>query len=75
MEWLKFTTTAKARAKIKDAFKLEKRKHIEKGKSLLKRQSINANAPLTSNNLKKIIGHYNLNNKDQLIFRSWNGIS
>jgi len=66
LDWLKFTTTAKARGKIKAAFKLEKKKHIEKGKSIIEEEVKNANAPLTSNNLKKIIGHYNLNNKDQL---------
>ncbi len=66
LEWLKYTTSAKARGKIKAAFKLEKSKHIEKGRILVDEAVKKANAPLTSNNLKKIIGHYNLNNKDQL---------
>lgn len=66
LEWLKFTTTAKARAKIKDAFKLEKNKHIEHGKTLVEEAIVKAGSTLTSNNLKKIIGHYNLNNKVQL---------
>lgn len=66
LEWLKFTTSAKARSKIKDAFKLEKNKHIENGKTIVEQAIINASAQITSNNLKKIIGHYNLNNKDQL---------
>jgi GTP diphosphokinase / guanosine-3',5'-bis(diphosphate) 3'-diphosphatase len=65
-EWLKFTTTAKARAKIKDAFKLEKSQHLEKGKIMVEAAIIQAGVPLTSTNLKKITGHYNLNNKDQL---------
>lgn len=65
-EWLKFSTTAKARAKIKDAFKLEKSQHIEKGKIMVEAAILQAGAPLTSYNLKKITGHYNLNNKDQL---------
>jgi GTP pyrophosphokinase len=66
LEWLKFTTSAKARGKIKAAFKLEKSKHIEKGKLLVDEAIKKANAPITSNNLKKIIGHFNLNNKEQL---------
>ena len=66
LEWLKFTTTAKARSKIKDAFKLEKKRHIDKGKELVEEAIKEANAPLTSNNLKKIIAHFNLNNKEQL---------
>ena len=66
LDWLKFSTTAKARAKIKDAFKLEKNKHIEMGKSMVENAIVEAGAPLTMNNLKKIIAHFNLNNKDQL---------
>jgi len=66
LQWLKFATTAKARAKIKDAFKLEKKLHIEKGKEMVEKAISNTKTPLTSNNLKKIIAHYNLNNKEQL---------
>ncbi|MDD4226235.1 MAG: RelA/SpoT family protein [Mariniphaga sp.] len=66
MEWLKFATTAKARSKIKDAFKLEKKKHVDKGKDLVEDALRNIKAPITSNNLKKIIAHFNLNNKEQL---------
>lgn len=66
LEWLKFTTSAKARGKIKAAFKLEKKKHIEQGKEVIEESLKQANAPLTSNNLKKIIAYFNLNNKDQL---------
>ncbi len=66
LEWLKFATSARARNKIKDAFKLEKNKHIENGKNMIEQAMIKAGANLTSNNLRKIIGHYNLNNKDQL---------
>jgi GTP diphosphokinase / guanosine-3',5'-bis(diphosphate) 3'-diphosphatase len=65
-EWLKFATTAKARSKIKDAFKLEKKKHVDKGKEIVEEALKKIKAPITSNNLKKIIAHFNLNNKDQL---------
>ncbi len=65
-EWLKFTTTAKARTRIKDSFKLEKNKHIEKGRVIVEEAILKARAPITIDNLKKLIGHYNLNNKDQL---------
>jgi len=66
LDWLRFTTSAKARAKIKDAFKLEKKRHIEKGKEMVEEAIKIEKAALTANNLKKIIAHYNLNNKDQL---------
>lgn len=66
LEWLKYTNTAKARNKIKDAFKLEKNKHIEKGKEIVEQSILKAGGAVTANNLKKIVGHYNLNNKVQL---------
>ncbi|MCF6332293.1 MAG: RelA/SpoT family protein [Draconibacterium sp.] len=66
LNWLNFTTSAKAHSKIKAAFKLEKSKHIENGKIIVEKEIKKANAPLTGNNLKKIIGHFNLNNKEQL---------
>ncbi len=66
LEWLKFSTSAKAHAKIKDVFKLEQKKHIDKGKEIVDEALKNQNAPVTANNLKKIIAHYNLNNKEQL---------
>ena len=66
LEWLKFAKSAKARNKIKDTFKLEKNKHIENGKIIIEQAMIKAGASITANNLKNIIGHYNLNNKDQL---------
>ncbi len=65
-EWLKFSSTAKARGKIKNAFKLEKSKHIEKGKQIIEEAFQKANEPISSNNLKKLTAHYSLNNKDQL---------
>ena len=40
--------------------------HIEKGKEMVEEAIKNAKAPVTSNNLKKIIAHFNLNNKEQL---------
>ena len=66
LDWLKYTISTKARAKIKDAFKLERSKHIEKGRAMVEDAIKKENAPLTSNNLKKIIANYNLNNKEQL---------
>ncbi len=65
-DWLKFTVTAKARGKIKNFFKLEKNKHIEIGRKIVEDAFTAEKEPLTSNNLKKLTAHYNLNNKEQL---------
>ncbi|WP_297091682.1 RelA/SpoT family protein [uncultured Draconibacterium sp.] len=66
LEWLKFSASAKARGKIKNVFRLEKSKHTEKGKEIIEQVFKEINAPLTSNNLKKLTAHFNLNNKEQL---------
>lgn len=65
-EWLNFVTTAKAKTKIKDALKLEKRQHLEKGKEMVEEAIKNNGAPLVANTIKKIVAHFNLNNKEQL---------
>lgn len=66
LDWLRFSKSPKARNKIKAAFKLEKNKHIIRGKEIIEETLKKVSAPITANNLKKIIGHFNLNNKDQL---------
>jgi GTP diphosphokinase / guanosine-3',5'-bis(diphosphate) 3'-diphosphatase len=65
-QWLNFVTTAKARGKIKDALRTEKHRHLEEGKEMVENAIKELRAPLVSNTLKKIVAHYNLNNKEQL---------
>ncbi|MFV0268044.1 MAG: RelA/SpoT family protein [Draconibacterium sp.] len=66
LEWLKFSNTAKARGKIKDAFKIEKAKRTEKGKQLIEDAFNHIKEPASANNIKKLVAHHNLNNRDQL---------
>jgi GTP pyrophosphokinase len=65
-QWLNFITTAKARAKIKEALRQENRHHLEIGKEIVEQAIRQQKAPLVANTLKKIVAHYNLNNKEQL---------
>jgi GTP diphosphokinase / guanosine-3',5'-bis(diphosphate) 3'-diphosphatase len=65
-QWLNFITTAKARGKIKDALRAENHKHLEVGKEMVENAIKRHRAPLVANTLKKIVSHYNLNNKEQL---------
>lgn len=65
-QWLSFIATAKARGKIKDALRAEKHHHLEVGKELVEKAIRDHRAPLVANTLKKIVDHYNLNNKEQL---------
>jgi GTP diphosphokinase / guanosine-3',5'-bis(diphosphate) 3'-diphosphatase len=65
-EWLNFINTAKAKSKVRDALKTENKKHLETGKIMVEEAVKKLNAPLVANTLKKIVAHYNLNNKEQL---------
>ncbi|HPT31251.1 MAG TPA: RelA/SpoT family protein [Prolixibacteraceae bacterium] len=73
-QWLSFIATAKARGKIKDALRAEKHHHLEVGKELVEKAIRDHRAPLVANTLKKIVDHYNLNNKEQLFSEVGMGI-
>jgi GTP pyrophosphokinase len=66
LEWLKYTSSAKARGKIKNVFRVEKSKHTEQGKEMVEEALKEINAPVTANSIKKITAYHNLNNKEQL---------
>jgi GTP diphosphokinase / guanosine-3',5'-bis(diphosphate) 3'-diphosphatase len=65
-DWLNFVTTAKAKTKIKDYLKQQKNQHLDEGRILVEEAIKNNGAPLVANTMKKIVAHYNLNNKEQL---------
>ena len=68
-EWLDFVTTTKARAKIKDAFKKERKQNIEKGKKMLTQVAKENNILLNSVVLTKLMNHFEVNDKDELYFK------
>ena len=66
LEWLKFMVTAKAKTKVKQSFKLDRRKHIDQGRQQIEDKLKEYNITPSSNTLKKITAYYNLSNKEQL---------
>ncbi|HEY9340731.1 MAG TPA: bifunctional (p)ppGpp synthetase/guanosine-3',5'-bis(diphosphate) 3'-pyrophosphohydrolase [Hanamia sp.] len=60
-EWLKLVVTTKAKQKIKDSLKEEKRKIAEEGKSILHRKLDGMGVPMNQPNLEEIITFYKLN--------------
>lgn len=60
-EWLKFVVTSKARAKIKDSLKEEKRKVAEEGKIILQRKLEGMGVAVSPQNLEEIASYYKLN--------------
>ncbi len=66
LEWLKFLVTAKAKSKVKHAFKLDKKRHLEKGQEIIEQKLKEYKIKPSSDTLKKLTAYYNLSNKDQL---------
>ncbi|MCX7862114.1 MAG: RelA/SpoT family protein [Bacteroidales bacterium] len=79
-EWLDFVITAKAKSKIREHFKNERRNYIVKGKGLLEEKFKEWNIPLNSKTLKQLLVEYRVNTKDDLYYKmgaeepDWNRI-
>ncbi len=67
-EWLKFVVTSKAKSKIKDTLKEEKRAVAEEGKYILQRKLEGINAVMNQQNLEEIATFYKLNSSLDLLY-------
>ncbi|HNP53241.1 MAG TPA: bifunctional (p)ppGpp synthetase/guanosine-3',5'-bis(diphosphate) 3'-pyrophosphohydrolase [Ferruginibacter sp.] len=67
-EWLNFVVTSKARTKIKDSLKEEKRMIAEDGKYILQRKLESMNAVYNQHNLEEIATFYKLNSSLDLLY-------
>ena len=63
-EWLEFVITAKAKSKIKDSFKSERKKNIEKGKRLLEKRFEELDLTINSNIFRKLLAGYDTQSKN-----------
>ncbi|MDP3432075.1 MAG: RelA/SpoT family protein [Bacteroidota bacterium] len=66
LNWLNFLISAKAKAKVKQSFKLDRKKHIEQGRKIIEDQLAKLKIAPSSDTLKKLTSYYNLTNKEQL---------
>ena len=57
-EWLNFVVTSKARAKIKDSLKDERRQIADLGKSILERKLKSFNASFNQTNIEELVNFY-----------------
>jgi GTP pyrophosphokinase len=57
-EWLNFVVTSKARAKIKDSLKDERRQIADLGKSILERKLKSLNASFNQTNIEELVNFY-----------------
>lgn len=67
-EWLNFVVTTKARAKIKDSLKEEKRQVADLGKGILERKFNAMNAVMSQSNLEELANFYKLNSSLDLLY-------
>ncbi|MBA2498859.1 MAG: bifunctional (p)ppGpp synthetase/guanosine-3',5'-bis(diphosphate) 3'-pyrophosphohydrolase [Chitinophagaceae bacterium] len=68
-DWLNFVVTAKARNKIKDALKDEKRKIAEDGKYALQKKLENMGAAFSQHNIEELVGWFKLNSPLDLFYQ------
>ncbi len=67
-EWLNFVVTSKAKSKIKDTLKEEKRTIAEDGKYIIQRKLEGMNAVMNQANLEEIASFYKLNSSLDLLY-------
>jgi GTP diphosphokinase / guanosine-3',5'-bis(diphosphate) 3'-diphosphatase len=68
-DWLNFVVTAKARTKIKDALKEEKRSIGEEGKYTLQRKFEGIGVAFTQGNIDEVVAFYKLNSNLELFYQ------
>jgi len=66
LAWLAFLITAKAKAKDKQSFKLDRKGHIEHGRKIIEDELAKHKILPSSDTLKKLSSYYGLTNKEQL---------
>lgn len=67
-EWLNFVVTSKAKSKIKDTLKEEKRAIAEDGKYILQRKLEGMGASMSQQNLEEIANFYKINSSLDLLY-------
>jgi GTP pyrophosphokinase len=68
-DWLNFVVTAKAKAKIKDALKDEKRRIADEGKYAVQRKIENAGATFNQHNVDVLVAYYKLTSPLDLYYQ------
>jgi len=72
-DWLNFVTTAKAKTRIKQAFKDERKALITKGEKLLEKALHLKKLSINSRILKKILEFHKIKKRDELYFKIGKG--
>lgn len=68
-DWLSYAVTARARQKIKQALKEERKKNASEGKEMLRRKFKNIGATFVSINITELERHYNVESATELYYQ------
>ncbi|MCA1745680.1 MAG: TGS domain-containing protein, partial [Bacteroidales bacterium] len=68
-EWLNYVTTAKAKSRIKEAFKKERKVMVQKGELMLEEALNQKKLTTNAKILKKLQSFYNFPNKEELYYK------
>ena len=68
-DWINYVVTAKAKSKIKNALKEEKRKVAEEGKEMLERKFTHLKMTFSVQNINDIVNYYKLPSSQELFYR------
>ncbi len=68
-DWLGYVVTAKAKARIKNSLKDEKKKVADEGKEMLQRKFNHLKIKFTQNNINEITNYFKLPNSLELFYR------
>ncbi len=73
-EWLDFVVTAKAKSNIKDAFKIERKENVKKGKEILEEELNKLGLSPNSLIFRKLLTGFGIRSKEELYLRIGSGI-
>jgi len=68
-EWLNYVTTAKAKTRIKEAFKKDRKIIIQDGEAMLQEALSQKKLTINAKIIKKLLSYFNLSNKDDLYYK------
>ncbi len=68
-DWLKFVTTGKAKSKIKDVFKADRKKYVIMGEKMIQDELSKIKLSLNTRILRKMLAFYNIQKRDELFFK------
>jgi GTP pyrophosphokinase len=68
-DWLNFVVTAKARTKIKDSLKEEKKSVAEEGRYTVQRKLEGLGVPMNNHNIEELVNYYKLGSPLELFYQ------